>query len=346
MTQLATGRPRPPPRLTGAAALVALLLGVIGALQTRINGELTLILGDALLAALISCTLGLITAAVILLARGRGRRALWALPGQVHNGRVPVWQLLGWITPAVFLPIVAFVVPRTGVAYFAVAVVAGQVTSSLIVDRVGIGPRGRRPVTVLRVAATIAAVGFAALSASGDVGQAPASESIVLLGLVLGAGLTTGWQQAINGRLAASTGQPFLTSAVNLGPACVFILLLWLAITVAPRGLDTFRQIPWHEPWLLIAGVMSAITFAAASVIVRYVGLLLFGLLGIGGLLLGAVIADVLWPVPGVVVTWQVTVGVLGMLAVAASLALPAVVRLVRYRARARTLRVLGGPPA
>lgn len=343
---MTSGRQNLPPRVVGTAGLVALAMGAVASLQIRINAELTLIMGDALLAALVSGTLGVLTVTIVLLARARGRHALRALPGQVRSGRVPAWQLLGWITPAVFLPIVAFVPPRTGVAYFAVAVIAGQVVSSLIVDWLGIGPRGRRPVTTLRVVASIAAIGFAGLTASGEAGRAPVSESVVLLGLVLGAGLTAGWQQAINGRLTASTGQPFLTAAVNLGPAWLLIAGAWVAFVLVPRGPASLLRIPWHEPWLLIAGAISAVYVGAASVIVRYIGLLLFGLLQIASMLMGAVLLDLLWPVPDRIITWQVAAGVLGMLAVAASLALPAVARLLRSRARARSLRPLGGPPA
>lgn len=324
---------------------MALAIGAMGAMQTRINAELTLIMGDPLLTAVVASTFGLLMVAIVLLSRQRSRRALRRLPGAVRRGAVPPWQLLGWITPAVFLPIVAIVVPRTGASSFAVAVVAGQVTSSLIVDRIGLGPRGRRAVTPLRVAAAVAAVGLALLSATGERSRVPLPETAVLLGLVLGAGLTAGWQQAINGRLTVSTGEPFLTAVVNLAPAWLLLLTAWGAVIAVPTGVDSLAVIPWQQPWLLLAGALGAVYLAAASVLVRYLGLLLFGLLQIAGLLLGAMVLDLVWPVPGHTLSWQIVAGVIGMLVVTASLALPTVVRLLRSRVRARGLRALGGPP-
>ena len=62
-----------------------------------------------------------------------------------------------------------------GVALFTVAVVAGQTISGLVLDRVGIGPGGRRPLTAARLVGALLALGAVTWAVSAQSAEAPRS---------------------------------------------------------------------------------------------------------------------------------------------------------------------------
>jgi transporter family-2 protein len=72
---------------------------------------------------------------------------------------------------ALFIVVSATAAPEVGVALLTVALVCGQMTGGVLVDRFGLTPAGRRPLTAARVAAvalTVAAVALAAAGTRGD----------------------------------------------------------------------------------------------------------------------------------------------------------------------------------
>ena len=116
----------------------ALAVGVLVAVQSRINAELAGYVGGGLIAAAISFGTGLVLAAVLILSRRQLRNAFAAIPSLVRAGRLQWWQLLGGVGGAWLVTTQGLVVGAVGVTVFTIGVVAGQVGGSLVVDRAGL----------------------------------------------------------------------------------------------------------------------------------------------------------------------------------------------------------------
>jgi transporter family-2 protein len=211
--------------LIPAAAAVG--VGVLTALQAKINGELAVLLGSGVQAAVVSFGSGFVVLCVLVLVVPALRQGLLRLPGEVRAGRLAWWACLGGIGGGFFVAVQSFAVPLVGVAVFTVGVVGGQTASSLGVDRAGLGPAGRTPVTGARVLAAVIAVLAVTVAVSDRLGGSLAG----------GAGLArcSRWwraraspQQAINGRVAVATRQPVVAAWVNfvVGTAMLVAVLL------------------------------------------------------------------------------------------------------------------------
>lgn len=291
------------------AGLATLAVGVVGAIQGRINGELAFRTQDPLLAAAGTMVVGLLLLAVIVAARPSTRRSLVrVLPAKVRSRELRWFQLVGGLGGAFFVTSQGLAVPGLGVALFTVLVVAGTTGSSLAMDAWGIGPAGRVPVTLPRVVAAIGTTLAVLLAVSGRL-----SAGTVVIGLLvvsLAAGAFSTYQQAVNGQVAMRTGDPLVATVLNFALAlaatsvAVLIdhLLLGRAWTAPPA--------PWHEPWLWSGGVIGVLFVLVSAIVVRPLGVLLYSLLSVAGQLVGALLTDLLVPAAGVVLGWQVVAGV------------------------------------
>ena len=202
-----TGRER---RRREIGLLGAVLVGVLVALQARVNGELGARLGDGVAAALISFGTGLMLLCVVVALVPRLRAGLRAVPDGLRSGRLVWWQCAGGACGAFLVACQGLTVATIGVAVFTVAVVAGQLSGSLWVDRAGIGPAGSTPVTVRRLGAVAVAIGAVAVAGAGSF--ATGSWWLAVLPALAGTGLA--WQQAVNGQVA-TVGGPVTASWVN-----------------------------------------------------------------------------------------------------------------------------------
>lgn len=144
----------------------------------------------------------------------------------------------------------ALAVETIGVAIFSVAFLAGQISFGLLVDRIGVGMGGVRPIVAARVQAALVAVVAVVVSQLGrPVGEfAPA-----LVVLVFAAGAASAFQSAFNRRIAGAVGDPFAPTAVNvtIGLAALGTLVLVLAAS------GRFPALHWpSEPWLYSGGLL------------------------------------------------------------------------------------------
>lgn len=285
---------------------LAIAIGALGAVQARINGQLASRLGDGMTAAFISFASGLAIVAVIVALKPPARLAVLRLPHQVRHGRLRWWQLVGGAGGALLVTGQAIAVPTLGVALFTVAVVAGQTSAGLVVDRVGLGPAGVTPVTVRRLLAAGVAVLAVFVAVSNRLSTADFAVGAAVLTLVAG-GLTSA-QQAVNGRVGAATGQPFAATVVNFlaGTATLGVLL---GVRLASTGLPPLH--PPREWWLYLGGSVGVVYIAIASVLVVPLGVLLLGLASVSGQLLGAVLLDVVAPAHGASIDVATVLGVL-----------------------------------
>ena len=283
MHGLSAGRHR---LLTISAAIA---VGVLVALQSRINAELSEYVGGGVIAAAISFGTGLVLAWVIVSSRAPLRASVAALPGLLRTHRLKWWQVLGGLGGAWLVTTQGLVVPATGVTIFTIAVVAGQFTGSLLVDRAGLSPAGHLPISGNRVVAAV--VALTAVVVSGL--QAGVSEVSWIVVLAVSAGLGIAVQQAINGRVAVATGQPMAATGVNF--LVGFSSLFLLSLVVVATGVTAIGTFP-AQWWLYVGGPIGVLFIALAAWAVRGVGVLVFGLLSIAGQLLGSVVIDVVAP--------------------------------------------------
>lgn len=301
----------PRSRLITIAA--ALAVGVMVALQSRINAALSEQVGGGILSASISFGTGLVLVAVIVASRADYRRSAASLPRLLRTQRLRGWQLLGGIGGAWLVTTQGIVVTVVGVTTFTIAVVAGQVTGSLLVDRFGLSPAGRMAITGNRALA--AAVAFVAVALSAMSGGQVGLSAVVLLAVSAGFGISV--QQAINAQVAVATRQPLTATLVNFVVGCLGLFTV-AGLTLA-TGAVTFQG--WPSQWWLYLGGPIGVTFIAlAAWAVRGVGVLVFGLLSIGGQLLGAVLMDLLAPADDAGFRWPQWAG-LAFIAVAVALA-------------------------
>ncbi|MDM4722492.1 DMT family transporter [Micromonospora sp. WMMA1363] len=275
-------------RITGVGLATA--SGVAVTVQSRINGELGVRLADGIAAAVVSFGVGLLVLLVLVPASPRGRRGLVAVRRALATGTLRPWQCLGGVCGAFLVATQGLTIGTLGVAVFTVAVVAGQSGSSLAVDRAGLGPTGRQPVTLRRLGGAMLTVLAVVLAVSGRLGD-PGALALALLPLLAGMGVA--WQQAVNGRVARAAGTALTATLVNFTVGTLALLAVF-AVDVAARGLPA-GALP-TEPWLYLGGPIGIVFIAIAAAIVRFTGVLLLGLAAIAGQVVGAVLLDVLLP--------------------------------------------------
>ena len=278
-----------PTRRRAIGMVLAFVAGSLVALQSRINGALGTKLGDGIVAALISFGSGLIILMIVLACSRAARGYLVQVRLALRDRRLVWWQLMGGLSGAFLVLSQGVAVTTIGVAMFTVAAVGGQLVSSLVVDRAGLGPAGRSPVTVNRaLGAGIALVAVLVASAGGLSGGA-AAYALALLPAIAGFG--TAWQQAVNGRVGV-IGGPVVAASINFVVG-TDALIIAAAVSLFVRGLP--ERLP-SSPWLYCGGAIGVIFIGSAAIIVRWVGVLLLGMTSIAGQLTGAVIIELVAP--------------------------------------------------
>lgn len=267
----------------------AVLVGVLTAVQARINGQLGARLGDGVVAAAISFGSGLLVLLALSAALPGGRRGAAALFSGVRGRTIPWWMLAGGAAGALTVATQGLAVAVIGVSLFTVGIVAGQTVSGLLLDRVGYGPAGVVAVTMPRVAGGALALAAVAISLQGGVLER-APWWMLVLPVLAGAGIA--WQQATNGRLRQRVGTPLTATLVNFigGTA---ILVTAALIHVAAVGMP--RPLP-ADPWLYLGGVIGVSYIFLSAALVIHTGVLLLGLGAVAGQLVTAFALDALWP--------------------------------------------------
>lgn len=318
-----SGTPVAPSRRSRAVPLVgAVLVGVLAAVQSRINGELSAQLGNGLVAAVWSFVTGLFLVGLLTLLRPAIRRGLRAIGAALRAGTLRRWHLFGGLFGGFFVGVQAAVVPILGVAVFTVATVAGQSVNSIVVDRVGLGPAGKQAVTGARVASAVIAVAAVAVAVANQFGAGSISAVPVVFAVLGGLGVAV--QQAVNGRLAMAAGNAMSATLISFtcGATGLVLALAWRSVA-SGSGLPDFGGAPW---WAYVGGFLGIFFVAISAWVVPIVGVLLFALLSIAGQLVGALLLDLIAPTTAGNVAWNLFVGV--------ALAFVAVVVAARGRVR------------
>lgn len=303
------------PRLPLIAGLaLAVAAGLFIPVQGRINGALGAALADGIAAAVVSFTTGLVLMIAVSLALPQGRAGLARIMPAVRERQFPPYYVLAGCIGAFFVFAQSFTVGLLGVALFTVAAVTGQTLSGLLVDRMGMGPGGKKPVTGIRVIGsvlTIAAVAWAvsprlagSAAMGGHSGVGPVLLAVLLPVL---AGFLMSFQQAMNGTATVHYGTPIAATLVNFIAGTVLLWIAWL-IKLAVAGAGNPLPDQW---WYYLGGPMGAVFIGVGALLVRSLGVLVTGLGMIAGQLLGSLGLDLAFPVPGTVVAVPTVLGTL-----------------------------------
>lgn len=321
-----------PVRVLAMGIPMAVAAGLTLPIQARINGELGVRLQDPLLAGMFSFGGAALVMAVATLVIPSGRAAFTQLIADTRNRNVPWYFHAAGLIGACFILAQTSFVATIGIAIYTVAVVTGQTVSGLAVDRIGLGPGGKRAITALRVLGVLLTVCAVFWAVSPRISGTPDPTAMLLpLALVVLAGVLMTFQHAVNGRIAAQVSSPIPGTLVNYVVGSVALALIWILKLALTGGLPTLP----NDPWLYAGGVLGCINLVLSALLIRRIGVLLTGLSMIAGQLIGALLMDWLLPVAGSVIYPQTVFGTLLTLAAIVVAALPGSA-LRRFWSRAR----------
>lgn len=302
-----TTRTAPLPAIVMVPILVA--VGGLVSVQARVNALLAAELGTGARAgvgaAFISFGTGLVLLTIIMTPK-RQRQQIGTLYSTVRIGKLNPAFLLGGLGGAFLVATQGLTGMTLGIALLTVAIVAGQTSAALVVDKAGLGPVGRQAVTVRRIIAavcTIAAVGLTVMDRVGG-GQQLTAATLVLLLLPVLAGASVAVQQAINGRVAqvsntwVATWNNFVFGTIGLG--------IVLGITMFMPG--EFHGLP-SQWWLYLSAPMGITFIATLAFVARFYNILLVSLCTIAGQIMSAAVIDVIDP--EMTLGWLTAAGVL-----------------------------------
>jgi bacterial/archaeal transporter family-2 protein len=288
------------------AIIAALIAGTLVAVQSRLNGELGLAIGDGVGAALYSFTSGWILIALVTVFSRTGRAGLRRILELLKTKQLPLWMVFGGAFGGFLVMTQGLAAGTLGIALFTVAVVAGQGISGILIDSRGwLGVEKRRLDTARLLGAVIVLVGVAMVA------ENPRLETLALLTLPFLAGLGLGYQQASNGKVRISSESAIAATFLNfaMGSGMLFIAKL---ISLPFVGIPTSFPPQW---WLYVGGFAGVVFIAIQVIVVGRIGVLGLGVLLGTGQILGSLLIDLLFPLPGQVITLIHIIGVLVTLA-------------------------------
>ncbi|MBD2765280.1 DMT family transporter [Kocuria sp. cx-455] len=314
-----TPRARKPPVASarGAAALtvglvVSLLAGTAQALQSRVNGELGHAVGDPYGAALVSFSSAFLIILAVTVMTPAGRRGASRIPEAVKRGKIPWWYLGAGVLGGFMIVTQAMTTVVLGLSVYILGLVFGKSVGSLIVDRFGVGPGGVKYLTGYRVVGTAIIIVAALVAMAPRFAATNLAASLPLLVLFATLSVLAGCGNAImtawNAGIGAKAGTPITPTLTNFAAGT---LALIVTVLVA-RGMSDPG--PWVWPgqwWLYTGGILGIIHVAASSVLPKHFGVLETSLGMVAGMLISALVLDVLVPTPNTIVTAVTIVGTL-----------------------------------
>ncbi len=273
------------------AFVLSVITGGMVALQSRINGELGLALGDGYVAALFSFTSGLVLLSVVIAFTPRARAGLVLLGGEIRAGRLPWWAATGGVGGAFLVLTQGLSAGVLGVALFTVAVVTGQAFGALAIDTKGWFGVLRVRLTAWRVVGAVLAIVGAVVAL--DVSSGSLDGVVLAFVLPLLAGFGTGYQQAVNGQVKRLVGSALTATFVNFSVGTALLAVV-TAISLPFTGGPNSVPEGW---WLWTGGIVGTVFIAIQATTVGIIGVLGLGVSIVTGQLLGSIALDFLVPV-------------------------------------------------
>lgn len=267
-------------------AIFAVLIGVVVALQSRVNGQLSVDLNSGLAAALISFLTGWLILFLLVFGIKKERTGLILIFKGIKRKELIWWEVAGGVLGGCFVAVQSITVPQIGVALFTISVVAGQTVSSLFVDKAGLSSSGKQKITLARTLGALATLIAVFIAVYPDLTN---SEFRFLpLSMALIVGVFASIQQGLNGRVNAVAKRPLATAWLNFATGAVVIVIA-LSINLA-LGAD-IAPLP-NNFWVYTGGSLGLIFVAVSAYIIQHLGVLNFVILNIAGQLAGAVAID------------------------------------------------------
>ena len=292
-----------------AAFVLSVFSGVLVALQSRLNGELGVALGDGFVAALFSFSSGLLVVGLVIAFNPRARQGLRTVREDLQSGRLPWWAAVGGAGGAFLVLTQGLSAGILGVALFTIAVVTGQAFGSLAIDTKGWFGAPRVRLTALRVVGAILAVVGAVIAL--DVLSGSLEGKTLAFALPLVAGFGTGYQQAVNGRVKAAAGSALAATFINFSAGALTLAAV-TAISLPFTGGPTALPDQW---WVWTGGLVGTIFIPIQASTVLVIGVLGLGVSIVTGQLLGSIALDIFFPVASSGIATSTIVGALITLA-------------------------------
>lgn len=291
-----------------AVAVVTTFLASVGVnLQIRANGQLVVGGAHPMTVALVNMGLQFLVIVIATLLFRRLRVAIARLVSLARAGEVRAWWFAGGFVGAFVITLMGVVSPAVGVAVFSIAIVAGQTASSVLVDRWGLGPAGRKAITGRRIVSALVAVGAVALSVS-DRFTDNSLTTLAWVGafIALIGGFAISFQAAANGQIARVSGQPAIGAGTNFIVGTVALGIIALATRRTDEVSFAGTDASW---WLYLGAIFGLLIVLNTAWAVRHLGLLLLTVVGVSGQVLGALAIDLVIPTPDVRVTAPLVAG-------------------------------------
>lgn len=288
MSTLSTGR------ITSVVGLTiaTVFAGMLGPLQSLVNGHLGTALQDGHAAALVSFGTGLILMLIIVFSRTKTRDAFLRLPGQLIRGEIPRWNFFAGLCGAVIVLSEGVTVGFLGVAIFQTALISGMVISGVVCDRLGVGVPFKQAMSAPCIGGAILAIGATILVVSPN-WSAPHMIALAIMPFV--GGLLAGWQPAGNSEIGLLSKSMFVSITWNF---LIGFVALGLVYVIRMLATDASFTLP-GEWWLYLGGPLGLASIALMALLVRGLGLLLLGLASTAGQLIGSLVLEVAVPAEG-----------------------------------------------
>jgi bacterial/archaeal transporter family-2 protein len=283
---------------------LAVVAGFATALQSRVNGALSLEVGSGAQAALVSFSVGWLVLIVFSLFKAKLRAEIRNVVSALRTGELKWWQVVGGTMGAMFVLVQSFTVPLLGVAIFTIATIAAQTGSALLVDRSKIGIN-RFQITRGRVFAAIVAILGVLIAIANRINDSNFALWAVAAALFVGGLVAV--QHALNGRVTQVSGSAIAAAWLNF--AFGVTVLAIFNLTLVTSGVLEFSALPIEHPYLFLGGVLGVTFIVIAAYVIRQLGSLQFTLAATAGQLFGAVMLDLLVPLPTTVLSINLFIG-------------------------------------
>ena len=270
--------------------ILAIVVGALTSIQSRLNGQLSTDIHNGIAAALISFGTGWIFVIAACLFNPPDRQGLINIWHALKNGRLKPWEILGGVGGGFFVAVQSSIVPAIGVAIFTICTVGGQTVSSMIVDLIGLSPSGKHRVTWLRSITALIILLSVTVAVYPQLRNSTFRFTPIILAITVG--VVIAFQQALNGRTNVVSTRPLATTFVNFLTGA-FVLTIALGINLARGG--SIGPLP-HGPLVYLGGPIGVIFIAVSAFSVKHLGILNFILYSVTGQLIGALLLDWLAP--------------------------------------------------
>ena len=270
-------------------SLLALVIGSLTSVQSRINGQLSKDIHNGIAAALISFLSGWLFVIIVCILWKPDRNGLANIWKALRTRRLKPWEVIGGMGGGFFVAIQSSTVPIIGVAIFTICAVGGQTISSMIVDLIGLSPSGKHKVTPVRAITAIVTLISVTIAVYPDLQSATFRFAPILLAIIVG---------VVSTRPLATTFVNFLMGST--------VLTIALMINLARGG--TIGALPTNFV-VYLGGIIGVIYIAVSAFTVRHIGILNMILFSVTGQLIGALLLDWLAPAAHTKVTAYLLTG-------------------------------------